>query len=564
MFYNIQWNFELCLDSFYWSHEHFNYKILIERECFKLEQRYSFAFSKFRSTVCCEHCKFCVYVEDWNQKCSSHHENSWEAHVHKSSQCSLIISYLADLKKRMKLIEKVEQVRIAKKRAESFACRRCSTRFSSNIKLHQHVQNHHQKKSAEIVKFDANESANVTSSEFATRTSTSESTSKAKFAKLTSSEIAMSTSLSTSKAKLAKSTSSESTEITSIAVSASITSSFTSKAVIAMFTHSATSIATSIATSKKSSFWVEIVSRSVIASKSSRFSISTSNKLSKALKTAAVVCSSTSSTIFSYSSESKHQKSYLIIENLYEMFVEKLKRMNLLHIKYHIKKSSTSSKLFNQVKITAYFRSAVNQSISISQSSKTSNSRSLHQHTIAKAIRTTFSKWFEKSIILSYKTSIFSRLFTLEISSVSSYKSSSISRCISCSFSSFTSQASFDIFVFSHACRICSDTFESNNDLHRHLRAIHFDQRSRHCQEKSRESRTLGRNATFRRFLIFWRRNDLFACFFICITNRFLMNRSHVLVTRHNESVVIFFVRWHLLRLNLHIEQKVDRDLNRD
>ena len=44
------------------------------------------------------------------------------------------------------------------------------------------------------------------------------------------------------------------------------------------------------------------------------------------------------------------------------------------------------------------------------------------------------------------------------------------------------------------------------------------------------------------------RRTRWIPYFFTCITNRFLMDGSHVPATRHNEDVVIFFVRWHLLR----------------
>ena len=101
------------------SHEHFSYKISVEKEYFKLEQRYDFELKNFRSFVCCEHCNFCVYVENWIQKCASHHRNSWETHVRKSFQCFLIISYSANMKKRMKLIEKVEQIRIAKEQAKT-------------------------------------------------------------------------------------------------------------------------------------------------------------------------------------------------------------------------------------------------------------------------------------------------------------------------------------------------------------------------------------------------------------------------------------------------------------
>ena len=43
--------------------------------------------------------------------------------------------------------QKVEEVRIAKIKAKTFACKRCSTKYFNNIKLHEHVRNHHAKKS---------------------------------------------------------------------------------------------------------------------------------------------------------------------------------------------------------------------------------------------------------------------------------------------------------------------------------------------------------------------------------------------------------------------------------
>ena len=43
--------------------------------------------------------------------------------------------------------QKVEEARIAKVKAEAFACRRCPAKYPSNTKLHEHVRNHHAKKS---------------------------------------------------------------------------------------------------------------------------------------------------------------------------------------------------------------------------------------------------------------------------------------------------------------------------------------------------------------------------------------------------------------------------------
>ena len=486
-------------------------------------------------------------------------DDVYEAHVKWSSDC-------------LWLKKHHDELMIMRKHA----CRRCSTKFSNNIKFHQHIQNHHQKK---IEKSVAIEFAMIASSN-----------------SITSNEIAMSTFLSTSEAKLARFTSSESIEIISTATFASITffstseakfaertssefAEFTSKSIIAMQTFHATfssnestlmltssidqsksifdisfsliSFVTSIATSRKQIFWIEIVSRSVIASKSSRFSTFTSKSIAKALKIASIICSSTSSSTSSQESVSKHQhqKSYLTIENLFEMFAEKRTKSNQLHIR----KIEFFSKISRQFKITFYFRSAINQSKSITQNSKTSNSKNFHQHTFAKSNRVKFtfsisSKWFEKSINLSYKTSIFFRLFTSEISSISSYKSIDISRCKFSICSSFSFVFNV-IFVFSHVCRICSDIFESNNDLHRHLRAIHFRQTSRHEFERLR---ALERNLENRWFHD--EKIDRFLASLLVLLTDFsndeslIFRHAKTVSAKHNENVVIFFRWWHLLR----------------
>ena len=206
------------------------------------------------------------------------------------------------------------------------------------------------------------------------------------------------------------------------------------------------------------------------------------------MKIATIVCSSTSQFIFSQKSISKqqHQKFYFIIDDLFEMFAEKRTKSNSLHIK----KIEFFSKIFHQFKITFYFRFAINQNKSINQNSKTSNSKNFHQFMFAKMnrVKFTLSKKFEKSIILSYKTSIFFHLFISKIFNISSYKMSNIlySMIALCKFS-IDLFISFIIRAFScrfHVCRICNDIFESNNDLHRHLRAIHFDHAFRHEFEK--------------------------------------------------------------------------------
>ena len=58
--------------------------------------------------------------------------------------------------------QQAEEARIAKERAEAFACRPCSASFPSDIKFHNHVQDHHQKKPAELAKATQSEPVETT------------------------------------------------------------------------------------------------------------------------------------------------------------------------------------------------------------------------------------------------------------------------------------------------------------------------------------------------------------------------------------------------------------------
>ena len=98
-------------------------------------------------------------------------------------------------------------------------------------------------------------------------------------------------------------------------------------------------------------------------------------------------------------------KFYLTIENLFKMFDGKFRRKSL----FQDQKNVSSSEFFSkQLRIIVYFKSAINQKSSINQNSKSSKSKSLNQHMSAKSIRIAFSKNSEKLIVLSYKsTNIF-------------------------------------------------------------------------------------------------------------------------------------------------------------
>ena len=297
-------------------------------------------------------------------------------------------------KERAELLQQqqAEEARIAKERAEAFACRRCSARFPSNTKLHNHVQDHHQKKPQ--------------------------------------SEIAIPTPPSTSKAVVA--------ERTAIASTAVLTPPATP-----------TPKPSLSATSKKPISWAEIASRPVIAPKPSRLPIPTPKSVPKARETPSDTCPPTPQT-----PNPKHQKPYLTIDDLFEMFAEKPAKSGRLRTK----KGSSSPKLSYQAKITSYFRPAANQSKPISQGSKTPNPRSLQQHTPAESnrVKSLPSKTIsEKPVILPYKLAVISGLKPR----TKPAKSSTFTP------PSSTPRASLNISGSCHACRICSGTFRSNNGL---------------------------------------------------------------------------------------------------
>ena len=79
--------------------------------------------------------------------------------------------------------------------------------------------------------------------------------------------------------------------------------------------------AISRATSKKSIFWAKIISKSIISSKSSRLSFS----ILEFLKSALITFSIFSSTFLSST------RFYITMNNLFVMFIEKFKSINLMH-----------------------------------------------------------------------------------------------------------------------------------------------------------------------------------------------------------------------------------------
>ena len=104
----------------------------------------------------------------------------------------------------------------------------------------------------------------------------------------------------------------------------------------------------------------------------------------------------------------KSQKSYLTIDDLIRMFAEKFRSFDLSqHQKRRSSSQSSGARQTYQSRIIVYFLSAINQKASISQSLKSSKSKTFQQHTFAKSIRSAFAL-SEKSDFSSYKmTDIF-------------------------------------------------------------------------------------------------------------------------------------------------------------
>ena len=247
-----------------------------------------------------------------------------------------------------RLLEHTKQANCSK-----VICKHCEQDFNFKNKLHDHIREQHTQKSN--LRVFAPESAYKIKKK---STVICSSVSFASFASLIF--------LATSK---------------SIFCSASISESVSSK-------NSHLSIATLDITSKQTKIAAMLITRDFT---------------SKRVKIAAFNCSLTFSISFSRTLVSKHQKSYLIIDDLVHMFREKSKSFDL-HSHQKRRSFSRNSDTFYQSRIIVYFLSAVNQKTSISQSLKSSNSKSFQQHTFAKPIRAAFAL-SKKSIISSYKKS---------------------------------------------------------------------------------------------------------------------------------------------------------------
>ena len=231
----------------------------------------------------------------------------------------------------------------------------------------------------------------------------------------------------------------------------------------------------SIQTSSSTSSISAATSKQIISSKRSSLFLFTLKIVSKRVKIASTTCS-----LISFATSSsrlrKSQKLHLTIDDLIRMFVEKSKSVDLSQHQNHrsfsrsfdVRQSWSSSTY--QSRIIAYFLSAVNQKTSITQSLKSSKSKSFQQRTSAKSISRCRSALSEKSIFSSYKMT---DIFYINRRSWQSKFSTSFSSRFSFR-SSLTSSSFFRVSSSNHVCCICFDRFNFRNDLFDYSR---FNQR---------------------------------------------------------------------------------------
>ena len=451
--------------------------------------------------------------------------------------CKKLVEIFESKEQKQRIQQQAEEVRIAKERAEVFACRRCSVKFSSNTKLHQHIQNHHQKKSAK------------SASEFAIISSNSESTAKAMLVKFTSSELAYHTSIAPptslrsecakfNRNELANSTSSEFAKSSSPSTAETFGHSDVKPHKVMFFAERCASyinypptqyfssgqllsanfsckqnpdmsgqvyceicdlefyefrndenpykkhcdysptcpwvlaertpkaVLTPPATPKKQISSAEITSRPTASPLRLRLPIATPRNVPKVTEIASMACPPTPPPSPPRNSAPKHPKPYLTIDDLFRMFAGKSKRTDLLRTNGRTKKSKSPPKLSNQTKITSYFKPAANRSPPISQDPKTPNPKSFHQRMPAETPRTILPPKPTKPEISTnspYKMTLISRSTPLTESSKSSAKITHLQ----------ASSISASSQVSSHVCRTCSGTFRSSIGLqHAYDRSI--------------------------------------------------------------------------------------------
>ena len=271
------------------------------------------------------------------------------------------------LKKQQQIDKKVEKTRIAKKQKEVrlivFACKRCSAKYFNNIKLHEHIRDHHAKKSKSVSNsstFSISFSISSQSILFLFENSKSASQSKILSISFTSSQSIF---FSVDNLKSA---------------SQSKTLLF-----ISFFSFSQSIIVSSNFSSKFSSFISS--KRSFLSNSASEFVFKRSENASSISfqKLAAMRSTFFFKSIFKIFSK----KSYLIIENFHRMFVEKNMKSKL----FAIQNSFFFSNIFvsRQARIIVYFLFI----FSVSKSTKFEIFTSMYD-SIKQSIRASFSRFF--------------------------------------------------------------------------------------------------------------------------------------------------------------------------
>ena len=236
---------------------------------------------------------------------------SWKSSWKKLIQQQIEQKRIEEARLEKKRQEVEEKTRIAKIKAEAFACRRCSIKFSNNTKLHEHIRDHHAKKSKFAV-------SNSTISSFTSSSTSSHSTI---FLFDTSNQIFTST-----------------TSSQSIVILSFISSSSSSQSIIVL-SYFSSNISSSVSSN-----------RSFLSNSASEFVFRRSESASSAFSQKFVAMRLTH---FFKSIFEIFTKFYLIIIDLYIMFVEKFMRAKL----FSSQNSSFSSDVFAsyQTRIIAYF-----------------------------------------------------------------------------------------------------------------------------------------------------------------------------------------------------------------
>ena len=402
-------------------------------------------------------CKLCKQSFNFNKKLYEHirkHETlKFVKNSHFSinavnlvceiEKTSFVIFRTITLLKRSNLSSSTLETK-SKSTKRSTTCRRCNQIFNFNNKLHVHIRQHHVRKS--VKSSDLRVSAFESAYKFVEKSAVtcsliSQFASSILFAtsrnQIFESETFFKTIISSKRSSLTLATNKNTSKsMKKLSINCSLTFSLSSSQISVRNLHEFHI--------QKSHLIMNDLSR-MFAEKSSSFDLQ--RHQSRRLSSQSFDLRQSSRSCFSTST-----KSYLTIENLFEMFDEKIRKNNV----FQSQKNVSSREFFSkQSRITVYFKSTINRKSSISQNSKCSKSKSLKQHTFAKFIRTAL---FEKSFISSYKMlDIFDSNSMINCFKNEVFQISYAREILSRQF--HLSSSSFDL---SRCCRMCFDQFNFN------------------------------------------------------------------------------------------------------